>query len=95
MSGKHRKHMVGTCIAPNGTRQMLFAYVRPDGYLTCVVEAASVFDAWVIATGWGSAEEIADQEARGWKMLPCRVEYTTWEPDTPEAKARHIKRGRD
>jgi hypothetical protein len=53
----------------------LYAYVRPDGLLDSVIDAPDLDSAWVIATGWGDRQDREYQQSRGWRLVPCVVEW--------------------
>ena len=55
--------------------RLLFAYTTPNGRLCSVIDAASLDDAWIIATGWGSQGEIARKKSDGWRMSPAMLEW--------------------
>jgi hypothetical protein len=63
---------------PNGTRdslRRLYAFVAPNGKLDAVIDAQSLSDAWIIATGWGDQTDISERVEGGWRMYPCVVEW--------------------
>jgi len=45
-------------------------------YTKCIEDQEEyIDDAWVIATGWGDAADIAHKKATGWCIWPCMVEW--------------------
>jgi len=59
---------------PNQQRY-LYAYVRPDGLLDSVIDAADIDSAWIIATGGADRHDREYQKSRGWRLVPCVVEW--------------------
>lgn len=55
--------------------RMIFAYTAPNGRLSGIIDAESLDDAWVIATGWGDQEDIEQRQRQGWRLTPCIVEW--------------------
>lgn len=54
----------------------VFAYVDPRGRLAAVIDAETIEDAWIIATGWGDQQEIAERKKEGWGLHPAVVEWS-------------------
>ena len=74
MSGRHCKTGV---LKPTDREapRMIFAYTTPNGRLCAIIDAESMDDAWVIATGWGDQEDIRQRRAQGWKLSPAMLEW--------------------
>lgn len=59
----------------NGQPRMTFAYINPKGHLRAVVDATDIAGAWHIATGAFDLRGIAQRRAKGWRVVPCMVEW--------------------
>lgn len=55
--------------------RMIFAYTTPNGRLAAVIDAESIDDAWIIATGWGDQADIAARKQQGWRLAPAMLEW--------------------
>lgn len=69
------KRRSGVVRLPGYPPAMTFAFLNPQGQLSTVIDAASLDDAWFIATGWEDAAGIAQRKAQGWRVVPCMVEW--------------------